>query len=147
MTDQNDYQPQDPQQQPQQQFAQQGQVQPPQQYAQQSQMQPQQQYYAPQGQMPQQQYYAPQGAPAKSATALIVLSVLELLFLGGLFAIIPLVFSVQANSAYKLGDIAGGDAKAKNAKIALIVIAAVGVLALIALFATGGFAFVTSGSM
>ena len=95
----------------------------------------------------QQAQYAPQGAPAKSATVLIVLSVLELLFLGGLFAIIPLVFSIQANSAYKVGDIVGGDAKAKTAKTALIIIAIVGVVSYIALIAMGGMAIFTAGTM
>ena len=150
MADQdNSYAPQDPQQQ--QQY---GQPQQQQQYAQPQQAQqqyaqPQQQYAQPQPQ-PQPQYvqpqYVQQGAPAKSATTLIVLSVLEILFLGGLFAIIPLVFSIQANSAYKIGDIAGGDAKAKTAKTALIVIAVVCVVLLVILFATGGFAFMYSTS-
>ena len=158
MTDQNDFtsqnqQPQpevQPEPQPQQQYAQQ-------QYAQQQYGQPQQQYSQPQQQygQPQQQYgqpqyaqpqYAQPGAPVKSATLYIVLSVLEILFLGGLFAIIPLVFSIQANTAYKIGDVVTGDAKVKNAKIALIVIAAIGVLLYIALFTMGGAALFYASS-
>ena len=77
-------------------------------------------------------------APAKSATVYIVCSVLEFLFCGGLFAIIPLIFSIQAGSAYKSGDIAGGDAKAKNAKTALIVVLIVGIVAYAAVFGLGG---------
>ena len=68
---------------------------------------------------------------------MIVLSVVEILLWGGLFAIIPLVFAVQANSAYKIGDIAKGDAKAKTAKTALIIIAVVMLVLVIALVATG----------
>ena len=106
--------------------------------------------YTPQDQQVQQAQYiaqnSPQAAPVKSATTLIVLSILEILFLGGLFAIIPLVFAVQANSAYKMGDIAGGDAKAKTAKIALIVIAAIGVLLLVWMFAMGGIALIAAGT-
>ena len=138
----NEQQPQQVYQQPQQgyQQPQQGYQQPQQGY-----QQPQQGYQQPQQvyQQPQQGYQQPPMGgypqqPAKSATALIVLSVLELLFCGGLFAIIPLVFSVQANTAYKMGDNVAGDAKAKSAKIALIVILAVGIVAIIALFAMGG---------
>ena len=88
-----------------------------------------------------------QGAPAKSATVYIVLSVLEILFLGGLLGIIPLVFAIQANSAYKLGDIAGGDAKAKTAKTALIVVAVIGILIYIAMFAMGGIALFSAMSV
>lgn len=137
---------QQPQAQPQQAYQQ------PQAQAQQAYQQPQQAYQQPQPgyqqsqpvyqQQPIQPVYQQQ--QPKSATALIVLSVLEILFLGGLFAIIPLVFAVQANSAYKMGDIMGGDAKAKNAKTALIVIAGIGVLCYIALFAMGGFAILSS---
>ena len=149
---QDSQQPAQPQQtvQPQQQAQQQQfSQQPQQQYAPQGQPQQQQQYYAPQGQMPQQPQYAAQaqGAPAKSATTYIVLSVLEILFLGGLLGIIPLVFSIQANSAYKLGDIAGGDAKAKTAKTALIVVAVIGILIFIAMFAMGGIALFSAMSV
>ena len=77
----------------------------------------------------------------------IVLSVLEILFLGGLLGIIPLVFAIQANSAYKLGDIAGGDAKAKTAKTALIVVAVIGILIYIAMFAMGGIALFSAMSV
>ena len=148
-----------PEPQPQQQYAQQQYAQPQQQYAQPQQQygQPQQQYGQPQQQygQPQQQYgqpqyaqpqYAQPGAPVKSATLYIVLSVLEILFLGGLFAIIPLVFSIQANTAYKIGDVVTGDAKVKNAKLALIVIAAIGVLLYIALFTMGGAALFYASS-
>ena len=79
-------------------------------------------------------------APAKSATSLIVCSVLEFLFCGGLLAIIPFIFAIQANSAYKAGDIAGGDVKAKNAKTALIVILIVGIVCYAVLFGIGAFA-------
>ena len=151
-----------PEPQPQQQYAQQQYAQPQQQYAQPQQQYAQQQYGQPQQQysQPQQQYgqpqygqpqyaqpqYAQPGAPVKSATLYIVLSVLEILFLGGLFAIIPLVFSIQANTAYKIGDVVTGDAKVKNAKIALIVIAAIGVLLYIALFTMGGAALFYASS-
>ena len=106
--------------------------------------QPQQVYQPQQAyQQPQQGYQQPPMGgypqqPVKSATTLIVLSVLEIIFCGGLFAIIPLVFAVQANTAYKMGDIVTGDAKAKSAKTALIVILVVGIVAIIALFAMGG---------
>lgn len=68
------------------------------------------------------------GKPAKSTTALIVLSVLEIMFFGGLLGIIPLIFAIQANSSYSMGDDITGDAKAKTAKTALIVIAIIGVI-------------------
>ena len=84
-------------------------------------------------------YQQPYGqAPAKSATMLIVLSVLEFLFCGGLLAIIPLVFAIQASSAYKVGDIAGGDAKAKTAKTALIIVLVIALAAYVALVGFGG---------
>ena len=130
---QQQYQPEQQQYQPQYQDQQQYQ-----QYQQQQYQQPYQQQY----QQPYQQQYA--AAPAKSATTLIILSVLEFLFCGGLFAIIPLVFAIQANSAYNMGDIAGGDAKAKTAKTALIIILCVGILAYVALFALGGIAALSS---
>ena len=76
-------------------------------------------------------------APAKSATTLIVLSVLEFLFCGGLLAIIPFVLAIQASSAYNAGDIAGGDAKASSAKTALLVILIVGLVIYFALFGMG----------
>ena len=103
----------------------------------------------PESQQAQQPQYTAQGqgAPAKSATVYIVLSVLEILFLGGLLGIIPLVFAIQANSAYKLGDIAGGDAKAKTAKTALIVVAVIGILIYIAMFAMGGIALFSAMSV
>ena len=62
---------------------------------------------------------------------------LEILFCGGLLAIIPLIFSIQANSAYNAGDIATGDAKCKTAKMALIIIPIVVIVLLIILAATG----------
>ena len=143
---QQQYQPEQQQYQPQyqdQQQYQQYQQQPyQQQYQQPYQQQYQQQPYQQQYQQPYQQQYA--AAPAKSATTLIILSVLEFLFCGGLFAIIPLVFAIQANSAYNMGDIAGGDAKAKTAKTALIIILCVGILAYVALFALGGIAALSS---
>lgn len=131
---QNGNTPQQPYQQP---YQQQAYQQPYQQdYQQPYQQQPyQQQQYQQPYQQPMQQYQAPQpGAPAKSATTLIVLSVLEIIFLGGLFAIIPLVFAVQANSAYSVGDYVTGDAKAKTAKTALIVVAVVAVVLLVLVF-------------
>ena len=97
---------------------------------------PQQQPY----QQPQQPYQQQQPQQTKSATALIVLSILEILFAGGLLAIIPLVFSIQANSAYKMGDIATGDAKGKTAKIFLIIFAVLAVISYVYLFAFGGYA-------
>lgn len=104
---------------------------------------PQQQYQQPyQQQQYQKQFQQPQ-QPVKSATTLIVLSIVELVLWGGLFAIIPLVFAVQANTAYKLGDIATGDAKSKTAKTALIVIA-IAVLVLFIVVIAGG--FLTSSS-
>ena len=99
---------------------------------------PQQQPYQQPQQPYQQQPYQPQ-QPTKSATALIVLSILEILFAGGLLAIIPLVFSIQANSAYKMGDIATGDAKGKTAKIFLIIFAVLAVISYVYLFAFGGY--------
>lgn len=112
---------------------------PPQQPYQQQYQQPQQQPY--QQQPYQQQYQQPQQygvAPAKSATTLIVLSVVEIILWGGLFGIIPLVFAVQANSAYSAGDIVTGDAKSKNAKTALIAVA-IAMLALFAIVIAGSF--------
>lgn len=132
MPDQNNYQPQDPQQGYQQQPVQQ------QQY--------QQQYQQPVYQQPYQQQYAQPGVPAKSATALIVLSVLEFLFLGGLLAIIPFVFALQASSAYRVGDVVNGDAKARISKISLIIIAVLGIVLYIALFALGGLAILYANS-
>ena len=129
----------DSNQQPQQQYQPEQQQYQQQQYQQQQYQQP---YQQQQYQQPYQQQYA--AAPAKSATTLIILSVLEFLFCGGLFAIIPLVFAIQANSAYNMGDIAGGDAKAKTAKTALIIILCVGILAYVALFALGGIAALSS---
>ena len=103
-----------------------------------------QQYQQPYQQQPyQQQPYQQAGASGKSATTLIILSVLEIIFLGGLLAIIPLVFSIQANSAYNAGDIVTGDAKAKTAKTALIVIAIVAVVLLVLVF-IGAFAGASS---
>jgi hypothetical protein len=142
----NNYDPYQPQQQPYQ-----PQQQPYQPQPQQQPYQPQQQPYQPQqqygqqpydsqfGQQPYGQQYPPQynGVQTKSATTLIVLSILEILFLGGLLAIIPLVFAIQANSAYKMGDIMTGDAKAKTAKTALIVIAIVAVVLYAIVIATG----------
>ena len=150
--EQQQYQPQYQDQQQYQQYQQQQYQQPYQQqyqqpYQQQQYQQPyQQQYQQPYQQQPYQQPYQQQyaAAPAKSATTLIILSVLEFLFCGGLFAIIPLVFAIQANSAYNMGDIAGGDAKAKTAKTALIIILCVGILAYVALFALGGIAALSS---
>ena len=110
----------------------------------------QQPYQQPQQQAYQQPYQQPQQYPGqqpKSATTLIVLSVLEILFCGGLLAIIPLIFAIQANSAYNMGDIAGGDAKAKTAKTALIIILVVGIVFTIAFFALGGFAMLQGGSV
>ena len=102
-------------------------------------------YQQPQFQQQQQPYQQPQFAQPqyaqqqpKNATTYIVLSVLEFLFLGGLLAIIPFVFAIQANSAYSAGDIAGGDAKANTAKTALIVVAVIGVVIYLGLFAMGG---------
>ena len=138
--EQQQYQPQYQDQQQYQQYQQQPYQQQP--YQQPYQQQYQQQPYQQQYQQPYQQQYA--AAPAKSATTLIILSVLEFLFCGGLFAIIPLVFAIQANSAYNMGDIAGGDAKAKTAKTALIIILCVGILAYVALFALGGIAALSS---
>lgn len=94
----------------------------------------------PYQQQPYQQAYQQQPygqAPAKSATMLIVLSVLEFLFCGGLLAIIPLVFAIQASSAYSAGNVELGDAKAKTAKTALIIILIVGLCAYFALFGVG----------
>ena len=108
----------------------------PQQPVQQPAPQPQQPVYYDQQQ--QQPYQQPQGQ-TKSATVLIVLSVLEILFAGGLLAIIPLVFSIQANSAYKAGDIVTGDSKAKTAKIFLVVFLVIAILAYVYLFAMGGY--------
>ena len=123
-------------------------------YSNPNEQQPQQTYQEPQNYQQPQAYQQPQQGyqqsyqqpqmggypqqPTKSGTVYIVLSVLELLFCGGLFAIIPLVFSIQANTAYKMGDNVTGDAKAKSAKIALIVILAVGILAIFAVVAMGG---------
>ena len=100
----------------------------------------QQPYQQPEQPQPYQQpaYQQPYGqAPAKSATMLIVLSVLEFLFCGGLLAIIPFIFAIQANSAYNLGNIEAGDAKAQTAKTALIIILVVGLCAYFALFGLG----------
>lgn len=93
-------------------------------------------YQQPVQPQPYQQPAYQQQAP-KSATMLIVLSVLEFLFCGGLLAIIPLVLAIQAGSAYSAGNIAGGDAKAKSAKTALIVVLAIGIVAYVGLFGLG----------
>lgn len=132
-------QPSQPYAQPQQQpYAQQA----PQPYAQQPQQQYAQQPYAQQ-QYAQQPYAQPQyaqtytQAPAgfqDKTTMQIVFAVLEFLFLGGLLAIIPFVFTMQAKSAITAGNYAEATAKQATAQKALIIIAIVSLLLWILFF-------------
>lgn len=74
------------------------------------------------------------GTTAKDdSTLFIILSVLEICFAGGLFGIIPLVFSIMYKSALDAGDMIGAEKNRRYAKISLIVIICVmAALALIA---------------
>ena len=79
--------------------------------------------------------YGAQPAPFENnSTTYIVLSVLEFLFCGGLFAIIPFVFSLQYRDAYLQGNYELAASKKKNAKTALIVILVVGIVLTILAF-------------
>ena len=102
-----------------------------QQYQQGNQYQYQQQPGQQQWQQPyaNQQYAAVPPAPFENnSTMYIVFSVLEFLFCGGLFAIIPFVFSLQYRDAYLTGNFEQAALKKKNAKISLIVILCVGIV-------------------
>ena len=112
----------------------------------QSEQQPDQSQYPPQGYQP---VYVQQ--PHNNAILYIVLSIVEILFWGGIFGVIPLIFSLLAYSAYNSGNIAEGQAKERNAKIALIAVAAGFALLFVAAFifflALGGIAlFAASAS-
>lgn len=90
----------------------------------------QQQAYQQQYQQQQYQQQPYVEVPDRS-TMYIVLSILEILFCGGLIAIIPLVFSVQYKTAFSNGDMVSAKAREKSARIWLIVALCVGIVALI----------------
>lgn len=70
------------------------------------------------------------GAPTVSNkfSLFLTLSILELVLLGALLAIVPLVYSVMMNNSYKMGDIDTYLKQKKVAKIWLIVVLCVGVV-------------------
>ena len=71
--------------------------------------------------------------PNRSNTYTII-AVLEIIFAGGLLAIIPLIMSIQYKNAYNSGDMVKAAQKEKSTRIALIVVGIIGILATIALF-------------
>lgn len=74
------------------------------------------------------------GNSAKDDTTLfIVLSVLEICFAGGIFGVIPLIFSIMYKNALDAGNMIEAEKNRRYAKISLIVVISVmAVLALIA---------------
>jgi len=87
---------------------------------------------------PQQAYGQPQQPVVEDkSTLFIVLSVLEFFFCGGLFAIIPFVFSLQYKSALGRSDYAAAEDNKKKAKTWLIVALCIGIVLIIISVATG----------
>lgn len=94
--------------------------------------------FAAQQQFQQQQPYnnvSPVAAAVPDrSTMYTIIAVLEIIFAGGLLAIIPLVMSIQYKNAYASGDMMKAAQKEKSARIALIVVGIIGILATIAVF-------------
>ena len=104
----------------------------PQQYQQQPQQYQQQpQPYA----YPQQQQYA--AAPIEdNSTMFIVFSIIEIV-MGGLLAIVPLVYSIKFKDAMKMNDFAGAISAHHTAKIWLIVMLVLIIVIFVVAFAVG----------
>ena len=108
--------------------------------------QPYQQPYQQQPyQQPYQQpmYQQPYQAPVKdNSTLYIVISVLEIIFLGGVFAIIPLVYSIQYKNALSAYNFPLAEDKSKMAVrwliIAPCIAIVIGIIAMIYIFSVAG---------
>lgn len=116
--------------------------QPAQQYqpAQQAYQQPyDQQYQQPYGAPYDQQYQQPYGQPVieDKSGMFTLIAILEILFLGGLFAIIPLVFARQYKGALNMGDWERAEQKKKATKTWLIICPCIAIVVLLLAYATG----------
>ena len=105
------------------------------------QVQPVQQYQQPYDQQyqPYQQPYYSEPPVKDNSGVYILIAILEIIFLGGLFAIIPLVFAIQMRGAISRGDWATAEAKGKSAKMWLIIAPVIAIVILIIGFASGAY--------
>lgn len=68
------------------------------------------------------------------STMYLIFSILEILLCGGIFAIIPLVLSIQYKNAFATGNLGQVMKKEKQARHWLIIVLIVGIIGMISFF-------------